>query len=237
MIKGKIHSIQSFGAVDGPGLRSVIFFQGCPLRCAYCHNPDTWDINRGEDVTVNEVLDKVKRFYPYIKNGGVTLSGGECLLQPEFATELLRGFKGMGLHTAIDTSGICNLEKAISVLKETDLVICDIKFDTDGGYQKYAGGSLERIKQFLRLTEEMNIPLWIRHVVVPGITDSEVRVKEVISIAEKYGNLEKIELLPFRKICLPKYENMGIEFPLKDTPECSAEVVESLKKLIKDQYR
>lgn len=237
MITGKIHSIQSFGAVDGPGLRSVIFFQGCPLRCAYCHNPDTWDINQGQEVTTDEVILKVKRFYPYIKDGGVTLSGGECLLQPEFAAELLRGFKDMGLHTAIDTSGICDLEKPKAVLKETDLVICDIKFDTDSGYQKYAGGSLEKVQQFLNLTEEMNIPLWIRHVVVPQVTDSEEHVKAVISIAEEYKNLEKIELLPFRKICLPKYENMGIEFPFKEIPECSAEAIDSLKNFIKEQYR
>ncbi len=237
MITGNIHSIQSFGAVDGPGLRSVIFFQGCPLRCAYCHNPDTWNVNQGQEVTAEEVILKVKRFYPYIKDGGVTLSGGECLLQPEFATELLRGFKAIGLHTAIDTSGICDIEKAKAVLKETDLVICDIKFDTDSGYKKYAGGSLEKVKQFLKLTEEMNIPLWIRHVIIPQITDSEENVKAVISIAEEYKNLEKIELLPFRKICLPKYESLGIEFSLKETPECSTEVLNSLQNLIKNRYR
>lgn len=234
---GYIHSIQSLGAVDGPGLRSVIFFQGCPLRCVYCHNPDTWDFGGGEKMTADEVADKIKRFMPYIKNGGITLSGGECLAQPEFAEELLQKFKDMGLHTAIDTSGVCDLRKAEKVLKHTDLVICDIKFTDDLIHKDKTGVSFDKVKEFLALTERLNKPLWIRHVVVPGLTDSEDSVNSVINEAKKYSNLEKIELLPFRKLCLPKYENMGIEFPLNNTLECSKERIEELRELIDEKFR
>lgn len=234
---GRIHSIQSFGAVDGPGLRSVIFFQGCPLRCAYCHNPDTWDNSSGYDISIDDIVQKVKRFYPYIKNGGVTLSGGECLRQPEFAKELLSEFKRLELHTAIDTSGICDLTKASEVLKSTDLVICDIKFATDSEYKKHTGGSLKTVQSFLELTESMGIPLWIRHVVIPGITDSESYAKSIVDAGARYTNLQKLEFLPFRKICTPKYEALKIDFKFGDIPECDSATIEKLRGLIPSQYK
>ncbi len=237
MIKGRIHSIQSLGAVDGPGLRSVVFFQGCPLRCVYCHNPDTWSFSQGTEVTSDDVVQKIKRFLPYIKNGGVTLSGGECLSQPEFCLELLKKFKDMGIHTAIDTSGICDLNKTENLLKYTDLVICDIKFSSNEEYTENTKANLSKVTAFLDLTERLQIPLWIRHVVIPGLTDSQSSVKHILSIAGKYSNLEKIELLPFRKICIPKYESLGISFPLSNIPECSKEAIEELSLLIDEKYR
>ena len=237
MTYGHIHSIQSFGAVDGPGLRSVVFFQGCPLRCIYCHNPDTWKFGEGTEMSADDVIAKVRRFYQYIKKGGVTLSGGECLMQPDFAAELLEGFKKLGLHTAVDTSGICDIDEAKKVLVHTDLVICDIKFATEEEYKKNTFGSFGKVKEFLALTEEMNIPLWIRHVVVPSITDSEDYARSIISEAQKYKNLQKIEFLPFRKLCIPKYDALGMTFPLKDTPDCPKKIIESLTQLIDKQYR
>jgi len=237
MAYGRIHSIQSFGAVDGPGLRSVVFFQGCPLRCVYCHNPDTWEFGEGTEVTAEDVISKVKRFYQYIKKGGVTLSGGECLMQADFAQELLKGFKKLGLHTAIDTSGICNLDDAKKVLSHTDLVICDIKFATDEEYRLHTGGSLEKVREFLCLTEEMQIPLWIRHVAVPSLTATEDYARLIIAEAEKYSNLKKIEFLPFRKLCTAKYDSLGIKFPLRDIPECSKKTIDEFKLYIKEEYR
>ncbi len=237
MIKGRIHSIQSLGAVDGPGLRSVVFFQGCPLRCNYCHNPDTWNFSEGEEISAEEIVTRVKKFLPYIKKGGVTLSGGECLSQPDFCLELLRQLKAIDIHTAIDTSGICNLDCAAEILKYTDLVICDLKFDTKEKYFEYSKANYDTVLSFLNLTQEMNVSLWIRHVIIPGLTDSEEAVRNIISKAKTFDNLKKIELLPFRKICLSKYENLGINFPLKDYKECSKELINQLSDLIDDEYK
>ncbi len=237
MIKGRIHSIQSLGAVDGPGLRSVVFFQGCPLRCNYCHNPDTWNFSEGEEISAEEIITRIKKFLPYIKKGGVTLSGGECLAQPDFCLELLKQLKAIDIHTAIDTSGICNLDQAAEILKYTDLVICDLKFDTKEKYLEYSKANYDTVLSFLNLTKEMNVPLWIRHVIIPDLTDSEEAVRNIISKAKTYDNLKKIELLPFRKICLSKYENLGIDFPLKHYNECSKDRINQLSALIDNEYK
>lgn len=237
-MNGFIHSFQSMGAVDGPGLRFVVFMQGCPLRCIYCHNPDTWDIGTGEQYSPDEVADRIKRFTPYFgKDGGVTVSGGEVLLQWEFCAELFEILKRDGIRTAIDTSGVGDLCGAERLLRYTDLVICDIKFSDEDGYMKYCKGSHKRVAEFLRLCERMNVPIWIRQVIVPGLNDSEENVSALIAEAAGYSDLEKIELLPFRKLCLAKYEALGIEFPLKNTAECPPETLGRLAKLIPEQYR
>lgn len=241
-VQGWIHSFQSLGAVDGPGVRFVVFMQGCPLRCAYCHNPDTWAVpeamsdqpdavlrDNSTAYTPEEVVKKILRFKPYIKNGGVTVSGGEALLQPEFVTELFRLLKQEGLHTALDTSGIGDLKKARQVLEYTDLVLADLKFSDAGSYAKYCGASMDRVLEFLRLTEAMEVSVWIRHVVVPGLNDDPDQIREIGRISRSLGNLEKIELLPFKKICMSKYEAMGIEFPLKDYEACSAAKIAELE--------
>lgn len=216
---GRVHSFQSMGAVDGPGVRFVVFLQGCPLRCAYCHNPDTWDPQGGSAYTPEAVCEKIVRYRPYLKHGGVTVSGGEPLLQAPFVAELFRLLRGQGLHTALDTSGTGNLEQARAVLAETDLVLCDLKFADARAYRAHCGASFEQVLQFLSLTEAMAVPLWVRHVVAPGLTDDFDQVREIARIARRFSNLEKLELLPFRKLCAEKYERMGIPFPLKDTPE------------------
>lgn len=233
-VQGWIHSFQSLGAVDGPGVRFVVFMQGCPLRCAYCHNPDTWAIpsavsgqpDRGlrdnsTAYTPEEVVKRILRFKPYIKNGGMTVSGGEALLQPEFVAELFQLLKQQGLHTALDTSGIGDLEKARRVLEYTDLVLVDLKFCDAGSYARYCGASMDRVLEFLHLTETMVVPVWIRHVVVPGLNDDPEQIREIGRISRSFINLEKIELLPFKKICMSKYEAMGIDFPLKAYEACS----------------
>lgn len=235
-MKGIIHSFQSMGAVDGPGLRYVVFMQGCPLRCVYCHNPDTWEIGENDSrksYESGEVVKKALRFLPYFRNGGgVTVSGGEALLQWEFVAEFFEELQKRQIHTALDTSGIGDLKGAEAVLEHTSLVICDIKFPTEEQYAKYCGGSLKQVKRFLSLTERKKVPLWVRHVVVPGMTDSVENVSSVVSIAKEYSNLEKIELLPFRKLCLGKYQEMGIAFPLEDVPECEGERIEELRRVI-----
>lgn len=216
---GNIHSIQSLGAVDGPGVRCVVFMQGCPLRCAYCHNPDTWSPEGGTPTTVDELTRRVLRFKPYWKNGGgVTVSGGEPLLQADFVAEFFERLHQEGVHTALDTSGVGRLDAAERVLKNTDLVLCDIKFLTSEDYRRYCRADMANVEGFLSLTAEKNVPLWIRHVVVPGLTDAPEHMRRVKAKAQSYPNFEKLEFLPFHKLCMEKYERMGIEFPLKDVP-------------------
>ena len=225
---GRVNSFQSLGAVDGPGVRFVIFMQGCPLRCAYCHNPETWG-TEGKEYPVEEIYEKSLRCRPYFgREGGVTVSGGEPLMQWEFVSELFQKLNKKGIHTALDTSGIGSLYGAGEVLKHTDLVLCDLKFVSEETYKKHCGGSLEQVLAFLRLTEERQIPLWIRHVVVPGLTDTWDSVSKLAVMAGSFTNLEKLELLPFRKLCVGKYDALGIPFPLADCEECPDETIREL---------
>ena len=198
--KGRIHSFQSLGAVDGPGIRFVIFTQGCPYRCPYCHNPDTRVFEGGEEYTAEELVNKVVRYKSYFgEKGGVTVSGGEPLMQTEFLTELFEKLHEKGINTALDTAGIKPTEKTELLLEHTDTVLCDIKFPTEKQYQSYIGIKLSYVLEIL---------------------------KSVLTSFE-------FELLPFRKLCTAKYEKLGIPFPLKDTPECSAETISKLKRVIK----
>lgn len=230
---GKVHSFTSMGAVDGPGVRLVVFMQGCPIRCAYCHNPDTWDCDGGSDCTSDEIVAKALRFKPYFgKDGGVTVSGGEALAQADFVAELFEKLHKNGINTALDTSGVC-LHGAEKVLAHTDLVICDIKFTSEDDYRTYCKADYARVLDFLRLTEEMNVPLWIRQVIVPTLNDTPDSVKRLCECARKYSNLRKIELLPFRKLCMEKYERMGIVFPFADKAECSQKKIDELSELLK----
>lgn len=218
-LTGRVHSFQSMGAVDGPGLRYVVFFQGCPLRCAYCHNPDTWAFSGGQTVTVEQVLQKVRRCAPYLRNGGgATLTGGEPLAQPDFAAALLAALRAEGFHTALDTSCAAPLPAARAALEHTDLLLADLKFSTEADYRRYTGGSLAHTLEVLALAGEMGVPLWLRHVVVPGLTDGPEHAARFAALARALPTLQKVELLPFHKLCLHKYENLGIPFPLADTP-------------------
>lgn len=231
-MKGRVAGFQSMGAVDGPGLRCVVFAQGCPLRCAYCHNPETWPFAGGEERGTDELVAKIERMHPYIKNGGVTLSGGEPLAQPEFAAGLLAALRARGFHTALDTSGCRGADEASAeVLRHTDLAICDVKFTYEGLFHKYCGGELSRTLDFLALTAKMRVPLWVRQVIVPGFNDGPDDVRALARLARGFPNLEKIELLPFRKLCAAKYEKLGLKFPLAEVPECAAEKLAKLQKI------
>ena len=235
-MQGFVHSFETMGCADGPGVRFIAFLQGCPLRCAYCHNPDTWAPQEGQVYSASDIIDKAMRYQTYFgKDGGITVSGGEPLAQSKFLIELLKTAKQYGLHTAIDTSCSAGEADWAEVLKYTDLVLADLKFATEDAYKEHCGGSLQTVLRFLKATEEAGVDLWIRHVVVPGMTDTDL--DEIIKIASQFENLKRIELLPFRKLCKAKYENLGIPFPLLDTPECDATLLENLKAQIPEQYR
>ena len=226
---GNIHSIQSLGTVDGPGVRTVVFMQGCPLRCGYCHNPDTWAPNAGETADTAEIFAKIKRFRPYFgPEGGVTVSGGEPLLQPDFVRELFTLCKNEGIHTALDTSGCIWNDRAERLLEVTDLVLLDIKMTTDADYREYIGCPMEKPVFFLKKLEEKGIPVWIRHVAVPGLTDTPEDLARLRGLLDGFSCVRKVEFLPFHKICAPKYEKLGIPFPFDRYPAARPGLAEEL---------
>ena len=218
-MKGRVSSLQSLGTVDGPGLRYVIFLQGCPLRCVYCHNPETWDPAGGREYAPEELVEKVLRCRSYFgEQGGVTVSGGEPLLQAPFVTELFRQLKEAGIHTALDTSGAGDLKQAAQVLDWTDLVLLDLKFPDEAGYRRYCRGSWAQTQAFAALAGEKRVPLWVRHVVVPGLNDSLEDLRAIKAQAESLPGFQKLEWLPFHNMCLEKYQQLGLPFPLEGTP-------------------
>lgn len=231
---GFVHSIQSFSTLDGPGIRAVVFLYGCPLRCIYCHNPDTWKTNGNEPVSPHTLVSKLLRFSPYIKSGGVTFSGGEPLMQAEFITECAHILHDHNMSVAIDTSGAVYNDSVECMLGVTDMVLLDIKFTNEEDYRKYTGGSLQKTMSFLEKLERRNIPVWIRHVVVPGLNDNRDDILELKKLTNKFSVVEKIDLLPFRKLCTSKYEELGIEFALKDTAELSDEKLKELEDVLKN---
>ncbi len=231
-MKGYVHSLQSMGTVDGPGVRAVLFTEGCPLRCAYCHNPDTWEMKEESLTEAKEIAEKISRLYPYIKSGGVTFSGGEPCMQSEFLYEVALLLKEKNLHIALDTSGCILDEKTEKLLSVTDLVLLDIKMTSEEDYEKHIGGSLKKTVDFLKMLEKKGIEVWIRHVVVPGINDTEEDIKRLKEILSPFTCITKTELLPFRTLCLEKYENMGIDFPLKDTEQMDKERLKKLQKIL-----
>lgn len=232
-MKGRVHSIQSMGAVDGPGLRYVVFLQGCPLRCGYCHNPDTWAAQGGAEYTPQELFAKLRRFTPYFgTEGGVTVSGGEALLQPDFVEELFTLCREAGIHTVLDTSGY-RLDAAVHrVLDVTDMVLLDIKMTTDEDYRRYVGCSLQQPLDFLQELQRRGIPTWIRQVIVTGFNDNEENILRLRKLLAPYDNITRVELLPFHKLCRPKYEAMGIDFPFERYAETSHDTVERLYSLL-----
>lgn len=234
---GYVHSFQSLGAVDGPGLRFVVFLQGCPLRCCYCHNPDTWQAGQGQRLLPSQVAARALRYRSYLRHGGVTLTGGEPLWQPRFAAELFALLQAQGLHTALDTSGVGDLEAAAAVLRHTDLALVDVKFLTEEDYLRHTGGRLCQVRAFLDLCLRQNVPVWVRHVVVPGLTDGQDHLRRLLAFLAPYSNLQKIELLPFRKLCLEKYDALGIPFPLREVPEMDQAGVDALRLLLPPSLR
>ncbi len=224
-MKGRIHSTESFGTVDGPGVRYVVFFQGCPLRCKYCHNPDTWDFSGGREVTAEELMKEYDSYKEFLKSGGITATGGEPLAQPEFLAELFRMAKEKGVHTCLDTSaGVYspeNHQKIDEVLKYTDLVMLDIKHIDSSEHKKLTGMGNDHILAFAEHIRDLGIPVWIRHVVVPGITDDHDELFRLGEFLSKLKNLKALDVLPYHDMAKPKYEKLGIEYPLPDTPPLS----------------
>lgn len=220
MLLGRIHSLESMGLVDGPGIRSVVFLQGCHLRCQYCHNPDTWTYReeKTKDMTPEELVKKLIRFKPYYgKDGGVTFSGGEPLLQREFLVEALSLCRQAGIHTCLDTAG-CGVGGYEEILSNTDLVLFDIKHYTKEGYQKITGRTIDESLRFLEAMQKKKTPIWIRHVVVPGLTDSKEHLSGLREYIKTLENVEKVELLSYHVLGKAKYEALGISYPLADTP-------------------
>ena len=210
MISGRIHSIESMGLVDGPGIRSVIFLQGCRLRCRYCHNPDTWDPNGGSLCTAEVLMQKLKRFKPYYgSKGGVTFSGGEPLLQSGFLLELLKLCRSEGISACLDTAG-CGAGNYEEILKYTDLVIFDVKHFTAKGYERVTGQSPDEAAVFLDAVQKSGTPMWIRHVAVPGLTDGDSHFEGLRQFLKTLRGVERVELLPYHVLGVPKYRELGI---------------------------
>jgi pyruvate formate lyase activating enzyme len=234
-IVGKIHSIESFGTVDGPGIRFVAFLQGCPLRCAYCHNPDTWDLSAKTkyEYTPEQLFEEAIKYKNFIKSGGVTLTGGEPLMQPEFAREYFRLCQEAGVHTSLDTSGSIFTEKSLSVLDHTSLVMLDIKALDAELCKKVCGNDGSNTLRFLEELQRRNIPTWIRHVVVPTLTDDDEKIKALIEFLKPYSVIEKIEWLPYHTLGVFKYKELGIPYPLEGIDAVKKSRIEEIKSFVK----
>ena len=220
MTSGLIHSLESMGLVDGPGIRTVVFLQGCALRCRYCHNPDTWAAENpaAERATPQQLVEKLLRFRPYFgTTGGVTFSGGEPLLQPDFLAETLALCQKEGIHTCLDTAG-CGLGEYGAILRSTDLILLDVKHYTREGYEQVTGGSMAAFDRFLEQAQAAGVPLWVRHVVVPGLTDGEAHLEGLERYLKTIRYIRRVELLPYHTLGVHKYAALGIPYPLEGTP-------------------
>ena len=231
----KVHSIESFGTVDGPGIRFVLFLQGCHLQCKYCHNRDTWDINGGEYKSVDEIVEKINRYKNYIipSGGGVTVTGGEPLIQASFVLELFKKLKENGIHTCVDTSGMSALTDGIKeVLKYTDLVLLDIKHIDDEKCKELVGVSNKKELEFARYLSDNNIKMWIRQVLVPGYTDDGQDLLKLKKFLSTLKTVEKIQILPYHNMGKYKWEKLGLEYPLEGVREANQEDIDIAKKIL-----
>lgn len=227
---GRINSLQTMGLVDGPGIRSVIFFQGCSLRCAYCQNPETWESGQGQESSGQELVERLTRFLPYYRRsgGGVTCSGGEPLLQPDFLLEILRLSQAKGIHTALDTCGV-GLGNYKEILAATDLVLLDIKHSDPLGFKALTGGDMNKLWEFISALNDSRARVWVRHVVVPGLTDGSLhlaRLREIISTIDK---VDKVELLSYHQLGLHKYQALGYPYKLQDVTPIPPEKFKELE--------
>ena len=236
-MKGYVYSVQSLGTVDGPGVRSVVFLSGCPLRCIYCHNPDTWEREESQLTDADELATRLLRFYSYIKNGGVTFSGGEPLLQADFVTDVAKILKKEGLHIAIDTCGVPMTPAAEHLLEVADLFLLDIKMTIEEDYKRHTGGSLEATMAFLDHLERMGKDTWVRHVVVPNLNDTEEDILRLAELIKGYRCIKKVELLPFKNLCLEKYRALNIPFQLDGTPPMTAGKLERLERVLESAMK
>ena len=236
--RGWIHSVESMGLVDGPGIRAVVFLQGCRLRCRFCHNPDTWSQQGGEEMTPRQLVEKLRRFRPYFSRsgGGVTFSGGEPLMQPDFLRECLRLCRQEGIHTCLDTAG-CGLGQYEDILALTDLVLYDVKENIPHRYRDLTGQDWEETGRFLQALRRTRVPVWVRHVVVPGRNDSEDHMRALRDfIRQQVPNVEKVELLPYHRLGENKYALLGIPYPLSGVPPMDKQRAEQLQEQFFGQW-
>lgn len=235
MTTGRIHSWDLSTGVDGPGTRFVLFLNGCPLRCLYCANPDTWHLRDGQPVTADEVVTRIERYRRFtdLAGGGVTLTGGEPLLQPAFTAEVLHRCKELGLHTALDTSGALGRRAGDALLADTDLVLLDIKSFDAGVYRRLTGGRLAPTLDFATRLHRLGIPTHVRYVLVPGWTDDPAHIDGLAGFLAELDNVERVDVLPFHKLGAPKYDALGVPFPLRDGPVPDGALVER----VREQFR
>ena len=231
---GKINSIETMGLVDGPGVRFVVFMQGCPLRCKFCHNPETWKLNdKSEEYTPKKLIDKILNYKPYFKNnGGVTFSGGEPLVQKEFLLECLKLCKENNIHTCIDTAG--SVTKVKEVLELTDLVIFDIKGTNKENYKNMTNFDINNANEFLNLCQNMQKKMWLRVVIVPGINDNKEYIEELIKYIKPLKNIEKIEFLPYHTLGVHKYKELNINYSLDNVPNMDKNKCKELENMLKE---
>lgn len=226
-MKGRIHSTESFGTVDGPGIRFVVFMQGCPMRCAYCHNPDTWELSGGTLRSTDEILEEYQSYKEFLRGGGITVTGGEPLMQLEFITDLFSKAKNIGIHTCLDTSGITftsnQKEKYQKLLEVTDLVMLDLKQINEIKHRKLTGQSNEAILSFASFVSEKKKELWIRYVAVPGLTDQEEDLIQLGEFLATLSSLKALDVLPYHTMGVDKYQRLGITYPLDGVEPMSKE--------------
>lgn len=239
MTEGRVHSIETFGLVDGPGVRFVAFLQGCCMRCQYCHNPETWTGQCGNVMTAKQLFDKAYRYRNYWgKNGGITISGGEALLQTEFVTEVFTLAKKHKVHTALDTSGAtfsmdgAYLEKFNKLMEVTDLVILDVKAMDGDLHEELTGRRNEQILQMAQYLSEMGKPMWIRHVLVPGLTDQKEELSALKQFINSLDTVERVEVLPYHTLGCAKWEKLGMKYPLQGVPVPTEEEVAKAERLL-----
>ncbi len=235
IIKGKINSLETMGLVDGPGIRFVVFLQGCPLRCLYCHNPETWNSDSYKlELSPEELIEKIKRYQNYFgEDGGVTFSGGEPLLQKEFLLECLKLCKNEHIHTAIDTSGSVNGYEEI--LDYVDLVILDIKAYQEQEYQKLTTRPITNFLKFLYTCQKKGKKMWFRTVIVPGVNDTKDFVLGLKNFISGFRNIEKVELLPYQTLGVSKYQKLGISYPLENVSAMDVEKCQSLQEILEEE--
>ncbi len=238
---GKIHSVESFGTVDGPGTRLVVFFQGCPLRCKFCHNPDTWEFGKGQDMTVGEILELYEKNKSFYKRGGITVSGGEPLGQLGFLIELFTEAKKRGIHTCLDSSGIYYREERKDEFEKLfaclDLVLLDLKHSSPEGHLELTAQKQAAVLAFARALEAHKVPMVIRHVVVPGITDGEEHLKNLGKIIASFRNVAGLEVLPYHTMGVKKYEALGMEYPLKGIPSMEKAEAKKARQIILEEIK
>lgn len=232
-VMGRIHSVESFGALDGPGIRYVLFLQGCPLRCVYCHNPDSWCAQGGQAIGSEDVVNDILRYKNFIKNGGVTLSGGEPLMQADFAASILEGCHEHGLHTALDTSGGVPILLSRPAIERADLLLLDIKAADDELFRKISGRDIQNTLDTLNLCEELGKPVWLRHVLVPGLTMDDVHLHQLGTMLQHYRCIERVEILPFHKMGEYKWEAMGEPYTLGATLPPTQEETDHARALLR----